>query len=219
MDSHFPECNNLLILAPHPDDEALGCSGTIMLLNRKGASSTVVFLTDGERLNGEPSATVGEKRREEGRRASKMLGCEEPVFLGFPDGEVGSHADGISRELSGLIAEKEPDIILAPSPLDFHQDHIAASKIALGLLEGRSGFKLAFYEVYSTVRFTHLIDIVSVVAEKEKAILNYHTSLYNKPELYVHAIFGLNAQRSIFTQSRGYYEAFWLIEKPLRKEE
>jgi len=50
----LPECGEVVLLSPHPDDEALGCGGTLTLLNRKGVSSTVVFLTDGEKLRGEP---------------------------------------------------------------------------------------------------------------------------------------------------------------------
>ena len=48
---------------------------------------------------------------------------------------------------------------------------------------------------------------------KRKTILNYRTSLYGKPEIYVHAALGLNAQRSIFVQKEGYYEAFYIVEK------
>lgn len=48
---------------------------------------------------------------------------------------------------------------------------------------------------------------------KRKTILNYRTSLYGKPEIYVNAALGLNAQRSIFVQKEGYYEAFYMVEK------
>lgn len=209
----FQGIKNILILTPHPDDEALGCSGTIALMNGKGASSTVVFLTDGERLLGEPSQEIAEKRREEGRRVSGMLGCNEPVFLDFPDGEVRSHGSEIFGRLSEIITEVGPDIILAPSLIDYHNDHIAAARIALELFKDNESFRLAFYEVYSTVRFNCLIDISEVLKQKKKAILAYKTSLYGKPDVYVHASLGLNAHRSVFVQKAGYYEAFYMPEK------
>lgn len=219
MNLGFPECKEALIFAPHPDDEALGCSGTISRINDKGASSTVVFLTDGEGLNGAPSAEVAAARREEGRRASALLGCGEPVFLGLPDGELGNHIDEGRRRLSEIISLKKPDIVFAPSPVDHHQDHIATSVIGLKLLKEHRSFKLAFYEVYSTVRFTHLVDITEVIEQKKEAILTYRTSLYGKPDVYVRVSLGLNAHRSLFTQERRYYEAFWIVEmSPERAE-
>lgn len=206
----FPDCKEILVLAPHPDDEALGCAGAITHLNRKGVSSTVVFMTDGERLHGEPSQDIAEKRREEGRRVSQMLGCKEPVFLGFPDGEVSVHIEAVVCSLSDIIERQRPDIVLAPSLADYHQDHIAVSGIALRLFNTIGSFKLVFYEVYSTIRFNCLIDISEALEQKKKAILAYNTSLYGKPEVYVHASLGLNAYRSIFVQKSGYYEAFYM---------
>jgi LmbE family N-acetylglucosaminyl deacetylase len=214
-----PDCREVLVLAPHPDDEALGCAGTIASLNRKGVSSTVVFLTDGERLRGEPSLEIAGKRRAEGIAASAMLGCREPHFLGLPDGEVSSHIDEACTRLSELIAQKKPDFIFAPSPVDHHQDHLATADIALRLLEIPGGFRLAFYEVYSTVRLTHLLDITDVIGLKKEAIMNYRTSLYGIPDVYVRISLGLNAHRSLFTQQERYYEGFWIIDKPLSREE
>jgi LmbE family N-acetylglucosaminyl deacetylase len=215
----LPECGEVVLLSPHPDDEALGCGGTLTLLNRKGVSSTVVFLTDGEKLRGEPSAAIAEKRKEEARRASKMLGCREPVFLGFPDGEVGDYTDALSKHIADIIAAQKPDIVFAPSPIDFHQDHMATARISLELLSKLNSFKLAFYEVYSTIRFTHLIDISEVVEQKKEVILNYRTSLYGKPDIYVHVSLGLNAHRALFTQEKKYYEAFWVLEQPFNTQE
>ncbi len=208
-----PECKEALILAPHPDDEALGCGGTIALLKEKGVSSTVAFLTDGESLNGAPSLEIAEVRREEGRKCSGMLGCREPVFIGLPDGEVGSHIDEGVIRLSAVIELKKPDLVFSPSPLDYHQDHLATAKIAMRLMKESGTFRLAFYEVYSTVRFTHLVDISEVVENKKEAILNYRTSLYGRPEQYVRASLGLNAHRSLFVQDEGCYEAFHVLEK------
>lgn len=203
----------VLILAPHPDDEALGCAGTVALLNGKGVSSTVVFLTDGERLNGPPSAEVADRRREEGRRASALFGCREPIFLGLPDGEVGSLLEEGCGKLSDIIALHKPDIVLSPSPIDYHADHIATCRMALNLLNSLHSFTLAFYEVYSTLRFNCLVDITEVVEKKRQMILNYRISLCEKPEVYVKASLGLNAHRSIFVQRGGFYEAFYLVER------
>jgi LmbE family N-acetylglucosaminyl deacetylase len=214
----FPEVERLIIFAAHPDDEALGCSGTIMLLNRKGVSSSLIFISDGEKLNEDPSPVIAAKRREEGLRASEKLGCKAAVFLGFPDGELKNHCDAVRDKLSQIIRKESPDIIMAPSPLDYHNDHIALSYITLDLLGSVDFFRVAFYEVYSAIRFSHLIDISEVADEKKEVIMNYHTSLYGKPEVYAHAALGLNAHRSVFVQKKGYYEAFYMPEKGDNKE-
>jgi LmbE family N-acetylglucosaminyl deacetylase len=218
MNFSLPECSKVLVIAPHPDDEALGCSGTIMLLNRKGVSTATVFISDGEQLNEEPSPDIAAKRREEGVRASEMLGCEDALFLGFPDGDLKHHCDAVYDRLSEIISKTTPDIIMVPSPIDHHNDHIALSYIALDLLENMNLFRIAFYEVYSTIRFSHLIDISEVADKKKEVIMNYRTSLYGKPEVYVHAALGLNAHRSVFVQKKGYYEAFYMPDNSNSKE-
>jgi len=212
MNHSLPEVKEVLIFAPHPDDEALGCAGTIMLLNKKGVSSTIVFLTNGEKLYQEPSPVVAEQRKDEGRRASEMLGCKEPLFLNIPDGEINRHIEKIYNEIYAIIKKREPGIIFSPSPIDYHVDHISTSHIALKLFNTINTFKLTFYEIYSTLRFNYLIDITEVVEDKKRIILNYKASLYGKPEVYVNAALGLNAQRSLFVQKNGYYEAFYMIE-------
>lgn len=199
------------MLIPHPDDEALGCSGTISLLTDKGVGVTACYVTSGERLRGKPSPEIAAERNAEARRASKLLGCSESLFLGFPDGDVGGQAAALSAALGRVIAAVRPELVLAPSPLDFHADHIALGQVALQLLPEMKELQLVFYEVYSTLRFNCLIDITAVINRKQEAISNYRLSLYDKPEIYIHAALGLNAHRSIFTQQQGYYEAFHVV--------
>lgn len=180
---------------------------------KKDVSSSIIFLTSGERLYGDPSREIALKRKEEAVRSSGILGFRERLFLDFPDGEIDANKESIYRKLAEVIEQINPDMVLAPSPIDYHADHIATSRIALRLLNDFKTFKLAFYEVYSTLRFNYLVDITDVADLKRKTILNYRTSLYGKPEVYVHAALGLNAQRSIFVQKEGYYEAFYMVEK------
>jgi LmbE family N-acetylglucosaminyl deacetylase len=174
---------------------------------------TIVYLTRGERLYEKPSKAVAEKRAEEARRVSEVLGCRDIIFLGIPDGGISLHADEAYGKLHEIFNKRKPDLVFSPSPVDYHKDHIATSEVALRLLNATGSFKLAFYEVYSALRFTHLIDITEVIEKKKQIILNYCTSLYDRPELFVDASLGLNAHRSIFMQKPGYYEAFYVIEE------
>lgn len=218
MNYNFSGVREALVIAPHPDDEALGCSGTLFQLNREGTSVTIAFLTSGEKLHGESSESVAEQRRREAYTCSDILGCREPVFLNYPDGEVGTHTQEIQDALREIMKKRRPEIIFSPSPVDYHADHIAASRIALRFLEGGEISRIAFYEIYSTLRFNCLIDITGVIKKKKEVILNYRSSLYGKPDIYIKASLGLNAHRSIFMQKEGYYEAFYVLEKPLELE-
>jgi len=146
----------------------------------------------------------------EARLVSKSLGCGDPLFLNFPDGDIRGHTDQVLQSLAGLLAGLNADMLLAPSPVDFHTDHIALANISMRLRERIGGPRLAFYEIYTTQRFNCLVEITGVIATKKAAIMGYGRSLYGKPGVYVHAALGLNAQRSIFTQKEGYYEAFYL---------
>ncbi len=207
------EARTAFVIAPHPDDEALGCSGTLRLLNLAGTDLTLIFLTNGEKLHGEASAEVADVRKKEAISSAQLLGCREAIFLDFPDGEIGRYSEEIFQRLAGIIEERRPEVIFSPSPIDYHADHIAASHIGLRLLEASPSFKLAFYEVYSTLRFNCLVEITGTSELKKQAILNYRASLYGKPEVYVDAALGLNAHRSIFVQKKGYFEAFYVMEE------
>lgn len=218
MDIDILSFRNVMVLSPHPDDDALGCSGTIKRLVRRGASVDIVYITNGERLYGEPSDEIARVRIEEAQRASQRLGCRDAIFLGFPDGGLINHKEEVYQRLKMIIEKKRPEVVFSPSLMDYHQDHVATAKIALKLLNAMALFRLVFYEIYETIRFNQLIDISQFVHDKKMVIMSYRKSLYDKPEVYVHACLGLNAQRSIFTQIKGYYEAFLIIDRPIEAE-
>lgn len=207
------ESSRALVIAPHPDDEALGCAGTIKLLSKAGTDLTLIFLTSGEKLYGDASPEMAAARQKEAIRSARLLGCNETVFLDFPDGEVEKFLEEVFVKLAEIVGEKKPDVVFVPSLIDYHADHIAAAHIGLKLMDDSGSFRLAFYEVYSTLRFNCLVDITGAAWVKKEAILNYGTSLYGKPELYVEAALGLNAHRSIFVQRKGLFEAFYMMEK------
>ncbi|GGF51667.1 hypothetical protein GCM10011519_27110 [Marmoricola endophyticus] len=99
-----------LVLAPHMDDESLGCGG---LLAKHPEECSVVVVTDS-----------GEQRREEHARALEILGVGESVALGLRDGEAQLHMADLVRRLDDVLRELRPDEVYLPFP-SLHQDHIA----------------------------------------------------------------------------------------------
>jgi LmbE family N-acetylglucosaminyl deacetylase len=120
-----------LVVAPHPDDETLGCGATIARARRAGIPVHVVVVTDG---SGHPPQVADKSmlvalRRDETLSACGMLGvpASHVVFLGVPDGRAADHADGVAAGLLEVIHGLDPDRILAPFDLDNHADHRAVA--------------------------------------------------------------------------------------------
>jgi LmbE family N-acetylglucosaminyl deacetylase len=218
----FAGVKRILVLAPHPDDETLGCGGTVALYVSRGVEVYLAVISDGGKIAhefAEENIDIVEARKKESMEASGVLGVKETYFLGFPDGELKSHEDEIAARIEEIILQCNPDIVFSPSPIDFHEDHIAVSKIALKLLMKPQGMKIAFYEVYGTIRFNSLVDISDVVDLKERAILCYRYSLFRTPEIFAGAAKALNRFRSFYTRENKYYEAFLIISRPTERGE
>jgi LmbE family N-acetylglucosaminyl deacetylase len=106
-----------LVLAPHPDDETIGCGGTIARKVAAGAAVRVLIAADGH----------DEQRRHECREACAILGLSEQqlTFLGFPDGGLSTHANDLTGAVRSAVASFQPDQIFVPSGVDAHPDHQA----------------------------------------------------------------------------------------------
>ena len=72
---------SILVFAAHPDDEALGCGGTIALHAQTGAHVQVVFMTDGVNSRDNVQKIEVEERRDAAKEASRILGAQTPIFL------------------------------------------------------------------------------------------------------------------------------------------
>ncbi len=91
---------NVLVIAPHPDDESIGCGGTISLHAERGNRVTVVFLTSGEHgLQKLPEEKARRVREREAEKAAAILGIASVTFLSLPDGHVGDHVGKAAEAL------------------------------------------------------------------------------------------------------------------------
>jgi LmbE family N-acetylglucosaminyl deacetylase len=124
LEASLQKARKAVVLAPHPDDEVLGCAGTLLQLNRRGVASTTVCVTDGERIHGEPSTTVARARQDEARQVARTMGSGDPLFLGLPDGGLRNLIPELAEGLQGIIAAQKPDLLFAPSPIDYHDDTV-----------------------------------------------------------------------------------------------
>ncbi|MBE9584233.1 PIG-L family deacetylase [Mucilaginibacter sp. JRF] len=131
--------NSCLILAPHPDDESLGCAGLIALLRQQGCRITIVVTTDGSQSHPNskqyPEAARIALRKAETKCALSLLQIPDDHihFLnGIDTALPGKHDEGFSQfssRLIDIIDTVNPQLYVVPYELDPHRDHRATWQI------------------------------------------------------------------------------------------
>jgi len=203
---------NVLVIAPHPDDETIGCGGTIYLHARRGDRVSAAFLTSGElglkKLPAQQARTI---REHEARRAGKILGLAELFFLRHPDWKLCDHVTTADTALRTILKREMPTLIYLPHPSDWHPDHQAAWPIVRTALK-RSGLrapKIRAYEVWTQFRiFDEVEDISAVMPRKLRALQAYRSQCdYD----YKRAVLGLNQYRGALAAKTRYAEVFQIL--------
>jgi LmbE family N-acetylglucosaminyl deacetylase len=147
----------VLILAPHPDDESLGCGGLMAEHHARGHDVHVMVLTDGAgshpRSREYPAARLTSVRMLEARAAIAALGlpADRIDFLGLPDGRAPLSGRRLKDAVSRIAAHARARgvrTICTTWPHDPHHDHLAAYR--LGQLAAREvGARLLLYPVWT----------------------------------------------------------------------
>ncbi len=122
-----------VVLAPHPDDETLGCGAAIRRKRANGARVRVVIATDGRRSHGSDRITpdrLAAVRRAESFAACAALGVPEDdvVHLDYEDCTLDAHLDELSERIGRVLDEADDADVLVPSRLDDHADHRALNR-------------------------------------------------------------------------------------------
>jgi LmbE family N-acetylglucosaminyl deacetylase len=214
-----PGAERVVVLAPHMDDETIGCGGTLALHAQRGAKVTVVFLTDGR--NGSSTLStlpreqreaaqrwLVETRKREARAALAELGIEDMLCLDAEDGSLQSD-ERAAQQLRTILGERQPHLVYLPFYLEEHADHRAVSKILLDAVAGTElQFQCVGYEVWTPLFPNCLVRIDSTMPLKKTALAKYESQLAEAD--YLHACVGLNAHRSagLLESRKGYAEAF-----------
>jgi len=223
----MPEGRRILVLAPHMDDEILGCGGTLRKHVLAGASVTVAFLTDGRHGDPELNASrlpeserrereqrLVETRKEESRRAADIIGIGNLVFLDQPDGELSVNPE-VTAALANVLGTTRPDLVYLPFLTERHRDHWETGSVFLEAVRSCDSrfddMKCCGYEVWSPLLANVLVDIEAVLPQKRLAIQQFESQLRHVD--YLNCILGLGAYRSIeHLRGRGHAEAFYLTD-------
>ena len=156
LDERLDLAEPALVLSPHPDDELVGCGGTLLEMRGRGAALTILQLTDGAASAALRGAGADERRRGRLREAEAVaaeLGAELRCWE-FPDRGLAATPDTAAR-LAALLDACRPRVVFTPPWHDPHPDHAAAAALLAAAL-GQSGLDptatlVACYEVRSPV--------------------------------------------------------------------
>lgn len=165
--------DGILCLAPHPDDEVLGCGGLLMLAQRKGLRVQTIIVTAGDK--GLKTAASGKKtshgdlRLEESRAAARTMGLPEPGCWHLPDRGL-RHAPPLIDRIVLALRAQQPRWLLLPALTEPHPDHQALALAGMAAAQRYGGVTLLLYEVGAPTQPNTLVDISAVAELKWQAL-------------------------------------------------
>jgi LmbE family N-acetylglucosaminyl deacetylase len=147
----------VLVVISHPDDAEFGAAATIASFTAGGARVDYVVTTDGGKGTDDPAVRpeqLAATRIAEQRAAADVLGVNEIVHLGYPDGYLTPSLD-LRRDITRQIRRFRPDLVLTQNPqrrLDHnpfigHPDHLATGEATLASVYPAARDRLNFPEL------------------------------------------------------------------------
>lgn len=220
-------CKRALVVAPHPDDEVLGCGGTIARLTEAGSEVHVVIVTRG--TSPPFGAAMVEQGRQEAREAHQLLKVAATHFLDFPAAALDRvpHAE-LNSALAQIVDQHAPDTLLVPFVGDIHLDHQLVFQSVMIAVRPRARRVPAVY-AYETLSETNwsapyltpsflpnvYVDISDVLERKLQAMACFTSQLRAFPnERSLEALRALALHRGA-TVFRDAAEAFVLVREIL----
>lgn len=178
----------VLVIAAHPDDEVLGCGGTIARHVADGAAVYLLFVADGETariMAAQPNRNLA------ALEASKILGAEPPRFLDLLDQKLDTYPLlEITQAIEDAIRSFRPTIVYTHHAGDLNLDHAITARAAMTALRPLpdSTVKAIYaFEVLSSTEWgsgfapNHFVNISAFKKKKEQALRCYETELRCAP--------------------------------------
>lgn len=185
----------IVILAPHPDDETLGCGGLIATRASEGRRIVVIVVTDGRALlrrfgiAADPTELeVSAMRKDETRRSVGILtrGTGEIVFLDVPNEELVARQAATTARVTALLTDLRPAELYVTSPFEGHAEHVATNQIAKAACAASGGCRQVFEFIVTLKRDTDLsrvprrqvsVDVSAHRTLEQRALLQFRSHL------------------------------------------
>ncbi len=195
----------ILVVAPHPDDEAIGCGGSILKLIGSGRTVRVLFLSTSYR-----DRSLTETRRTEGDESLEILGVREKRMCDLDFTKPSRVDEEIRHELETF----DPDLVAVPSPVENEHDHLVVCE-SYRKVWGEAGSrpKTAYFEIWNPLIPNVVVDVTDCWNSKSRAIQAHKSQ--NVGGMYLAAAQGINLYRAALSGIEGYAEAFLLLDQPV----
>src|SRR6185503_7438626 len=221
----------ILIIAAHPDDELLGCAGTVCKYIEQGYKAVSVILGEGMTSRGESFRSKLKELQGHAQLANKTIGIKTVHFESFPDNQFDSRPLlEIIKVVEKYVAKYKPSIIFTHFDGDLNVDHYQTFQAVMTACRPQPGFDhpdIYCFEVPSSTDYNDIRqetafvanvyeDISATIDLKIKALAHYKTEMRDYPHSR-----SLEAIR-ILAQYRGvkvglkFAEAFKLVRKIVR---
>jgi LmbE family N-acetylglucosaminyl deacetylase len=205
-----PPGDKILVLSPHPDDDAFALGGTLSKYTKAKKYVSVLYLSEG--LHGTKDGSLNpdlkEIRQKEARCAAEILGIKDIRFWEESSEEIKKDKEA-KQHLKELILELNCDTIYVPSPFDNHLTHRRTAEILADTIAKNVNLPIKIvmgYEVWSPTFANRIIDINDTVEQKKKAMACHKSQLACRE--FDKAILGLNQYRAEINGISGYAEGF-----------
>jgi LmbE family N-acetylglucosaminyl deacetylase len=189
---------NVLVVAAHPDDEILGCGGTIAKHVHEGDAVVVACLADGV-TSRDPAADHSSelaRRRAAGEEAAAVLGISKILFGGFPDNRMDSVPIlEAARTVESLLEQHRPTVVYTHHGGDLNVDHRRTHQAVVTACRPQphsTVTRLLFFETASSTEWqvhgggaafepNWFVDVSSTLAVKLRALQAYGDELREWP--------------------------------------
>jgi len=217
----------ILVISPHPDDETLGCGGTILKYKSLGYKIYWLIITNIDIKNGWDEEIVY-NRQEEIKAVEKIYKFDRTFKLDFPTTKLNEiPSKELIESISNVIFKIEPEIIYMPNRSDVHLDHEVAFKAIYNCTKNfRYPFikKMLMYETLSETEFAPALPENVFIPNVFVDITDYFNKKIEIMKIYVSEIMKSPLPRSLesiesLAKYRGscigkrYAEAFMLLKE------
>jgi len=165
--------DKVLVLAPHPDDELIGCGAVLKQWSDSRVPVKIVVVTDG--AAGLPPGADPAVRKAESRAGLSRLGIHDCEFWDFPDGHL-PFGGAIADRYRSLVASYRPSHLVLPHPAEAHPDHRSLTRGLLRALETHWSGWLWFYETMQPCQPMNRYEDATDTLDHKLAALNSHGS-------------------------------------------
>lgn len=204
----------VLVIVPHPDDEVLGCGGTIKKHTIKGDEVYLCVVT--KAYTPDWTQEFIDNRKKEISCANEVLGIKQAIFLDLPTVKLDTIGQKKLNDLISEIVERiKPEVLYLPFTNDFNKDHQLIFEA--GMVASREVKKVLSYSYESPLFLPNLyIDISETLEYKLKAMSCYASELKDFPHARSLEGIKVSAEKRGIESGLKAAEAFIIIREILK---